>query len=250
VKDGQLLVSTSRQRTSAVGGSSAVALALLAGFVASVVMVLAFGVAFALALALSRTTIPLVSGWFAGLTSNSFIDAAAPNLYAAAGVFLVGGVIWALVYGLFFERRLSGAGWQRGVKFALLPWAVSLVVLLPLAGGGLLGFGLGAGPLPIIGNLLLHAVYGAVLGAIYGSADSVLDNPAHAPSEDDLRLGRLSEVSAARGLVIGIAGGLILGIVLAIPMQAGVSLNPAALVVAITLTGAAFGALIGSFASR
>jgi len=248
VKDGQLLVST--PRASAVGGSSAIALALLAGFVASVIMVLAFGVAFVLALTLSGTNIPLVSSWFAGLTSNAFIDAAAPNLFAAAGVFLLGGVVWALVYGLIFEPRLSGPAWQRGLLFALLPWLVSLVVVLPLLGGGMLGIGLGAGPLPIVGNLLLHAVYGVALGAIYGSADSVLDNPAHAPYDDDLRLGRLSEVSAARGLVIGVVGGLLLGVVLAAPMQAGVSLNPLALVVAITLTGAAFGALIGSFAAR
>jgi len=250
VKDGQLLVSPSTQRASAVGGSSAVALALLAGFVASVAMVLAFGVAFVLALALSRTTLPLVSSWFAGLTSNSFIDAAAPNLYAAAAVFLVGGVIWALVYGLLVEPRLSGPGWQRGLKFALLPWIVSLAVVMPLVGGGILGLGLGAGPLPIIGNLLLHAIYGVVLGTIYGSADSVLDNPAHAPSDDDLRLGRQSEVSAARGLVIGVVGGLLLGVVLAMSIQGGVALNPLALVVAITLTGAAFGAFIGSFATR
>jgi len=213
-------------------------------------MVLAFGAAFALALALSRTTLPLISSWFAGLTRNSFIDAAAPNLFAAAGVFLVGGVVWALVYGLVFEPRLSGPGWQRGLKFALLPWLVSLVVVLPLVGGGLLGLGLGAGPLPILGNLLLHAVYGVVLGVTFGSADSVLDNPSHTPSEDDLRLGRLSEVSAARGLVIGVVGGLLLGVIMAAPIQSGVSLNPLALVVAITLTGAAFGALIGSFAAR
>ena len=42
-----------------------------------------------------------------------------------------------------------------------------MIIFLPLAGGGLLGLGLGAGPLPILGNLLVHLVYGVTLGFLY-----------------------------------------------------------------------------------
>jgi hypothetical protein len=246
VKDGQLLISTGR--IAAVGSSSAVALSLLAGFVASIAMVVAFGVAFALALVLSR--LPLLGDWFKGLTSNALIDVAGPNLYAATAIFFIGGLLWALLYGLVAEPRLSGAGWERGVKFALIPYLVSLAVVLPLVGGGFLGLSLGAGPLPIIGNLILHGVYGASLGALYGSADSVFDRPAHRAVDDDLRAGHLSEVAAARGMVAGLGLGIVLGLVGAALIQLGIGFNPLALVVGMALTGAAFGGFVGSFATR
>ncbi len=247
MKDGQLLISG--RRATAAGGSSAVALALLAGFVASVAMVLAFGVAFAAALVLGRVPIPVLSTWFRGLTSNALIDLAGPNLYAATALFFVGGVLWALLYGLVFEPRLSGAGWQRGLEFALVPWLFSLLVVLPLVGGGLLGFGLGAGPLPLLGNLILHVVYGATLGSIFSSADSVVDRPSHRAADDDLRLGRLSEVGAARGVVAGLVVGILVGLVMATLVQFGEGFNPLALAVAVALMGAGFGGFIGSIAA-
>src|SRR5919199_4615134 len=144
-------------------------LALLAGFVASVAMVLAFAAAFVAAVILGQLPVPLLSTWFRGLTSNALIDTAQPNLYAATAIFFVGGLIWALLYGLIFERRLSGPAWKRGVTFAMIPWLFSLLVFMPLVGSGLLGIGLGAGPLPILGNLVLHVVYGAAFGGFVGS---------------------------------------------------------------------------------
>jgi hypothetical protein len=247
VKDGQLLLS--ERRATSVGGSSAVALALLAGFVASVAMVLAFGVAFAVALILGRLPIPVIGGWFRGLTSNALIDLAGPNLYAATAVFFIGGVLWAVLYGLVFEPRLSGPGWQRGLKFALVPWLFSLVVVLPVVGGGFLGLGLGAGPLPVLGNLVLHAVYGATLGSIFSSADSVVDRPSHEAFDDDLRLGHLSEVGAARGVVAGLIVGVLAGLVAATLLQLGDGFNPLAIAVATALMGAGFGGFIGSIAA-
>src|SRR5260370_39125405 len=112
MKDGQLLFS------SRVSAASALALALLAGFVASVGMVLAFGVAFAAALVLGRLPVPIISDWFRGLANNPRIDTAGPNLYAAAAIFFVGGLPWPRPYGLVFEPRLHGPSWDPAVKFA------------------------------------------------------------------------------------------------------------------------------------
>jgi uncharacterized protein DUF6789 len=237
VKNGQLRVAA----------SSVLILAVLAGFIASVAMVLAFAIAYAAALVLGQLPVPVLATWFRGLTNNALIDIAGPNLYEATVVFFVGGLIWAALYGLVFEPRLRGPAWQRGVQFALGPWLISLVVLLPLVGGGFLGFSLGAGPLPIVGNLILHVVYGAVLGVVYGSAESVIDRPLHQGDSADMLSGRLSELGAARGMLAGIVIGVILGALGAalIPQ----SMNPLAMVVAVGLTGAAFGGLVGSLAS-
>ena len=58
MKDGQLLL---RGRVIA---ASTFTLALLAGFVASVAMVLAFAIAFAAALVLGHLPVPVLAGWF------------------------------------------------------------------------------------------------------------------------------------------------------------------------------------------
>jgi len=243
VKDGQLL-SVERASTS----STSVVLALLAGFIASVAMVLAFAVAYVAALLLSRLPVPGLAGWFHGLTSNQLIDVAAPNLYRATAVFFVGGLVWALLYALFFDRRLQGPAWRRGVTFALIPWLFSLIVLMPLVGGGFLGLNLGAGPLPIVGNLILHAVYGAVLGLVSGSAETVIDHTEGRASSEDLQAGRRSEVGAAKGLVIGLALGALAGLVGAylVPQT---PTNPLAIMVAVSLSSAAFGGFVGSLAT-
>jgi hypothetical protein len=243
VKDGQLLV-IDRASVS----SSSVVLALLAGFIASVAMVLAFAVAFVAALALSQLPVPVLAGWFHALTHNQLIDAAAPNLYAATAVFFVGGLLWALLYALMGEARLSGPAWKRGVEFAMIPWLVSLVIFMPLLGGGVLGLSLGAGPLPIVGNLVLHALYGAVLGLVWGSAESVIDHPRRQAYAEDLQVSRVSELGAARGLVIGLIVGTIVGVLVAAVLSMA-AMNPLAMIVAVGLSGAAFGGFVGSLAT-
>ena len=245
MKDGQLLISADR----AAASSRGVVLALLAGFVASIAMIIAFAVAFVAALALSRVPVPILADWFRGLTRNQLIDIAGPNLYAATAIFFVGGLIWALLFVLVFEPRLRGEAWERGVLFSLVPWLFSLVVFMPLVGGGLLGLSLGAGPLPALGNLILHVVYGAVLGAVWGSAESVIDRPFRTPEGDDLSVGRLSEMGAARGMAIGVALGVALGVLGAVLVPQALGLNPLAMIVGVGLAGAAFGGFAGSLST-
>lgn len=243
MKDGQLLYP---RRAALTGGF---VLAGLAGFVASVAMVVAFAIAYAAALLLGRLPIPLISGWFQGLTHNALIDIAGPNLYTATAIFFVGGLVWAVLYGAFGEPRLTGRGWERGVKFALIPWLFSLAIFMPLVGGGLLGMGLGAGPLPAIGNFVLHLVYGASLGFVYGSAESVYDRPRHEGHSDDLQAGRLHEMGAARGMGAGLLVGIVVGGLVAVLVPQSLGMNPLAMVVAVGLTGAAFGGFVGSLST-
>jgi hypothetical protein len=183
------------------------------------------------------------------LTSNQLINVAAPNLYAATIVFFLGGLAWALLFALFFDARLTGPAVQRGVKFAIIPWAFSLLVFMPLVGGGFLGLSLGAGPLPILGNLILHALYGAVLGAVWTSAESVVDLPGRHAYSEDLQAGRLSEFGAVRGIAIGLVLGVALGLLSADVLPHS-PVNALAIVVAIALSGAAFGGFAGSLATR
>jgi len=96
-----------------------------------------------------------------------------------------------------------------------------------------------------IGNLVLHLLYGVVLGVVWGSAESVVDYPSQRPYAEDLQVSRVSELGAARGLLIGLIAGTLAGAVVA-AVVAVPSLNPLATIVGVGLTGAAFGGFVGS----
>lgn len=240
--------------------------ALISGFAATAVMLFTFIVAYGIGLVIGGLDTPpgpqasVVQRWFYALTHNAVLGLASSSLYAALAVHFTFGVLWAVVYGRFAEPRLSGPGWRRGMVFALVLWVFSLVVFLPLVGGGFLGSELGAGPLPVIGNLILHLVYGATLGLVYGPLGDVdmehLGEPdaARRPvSAADAWANARSEAMAARGLLIGLAIGIGVGAVGAVAGQLRaesliLGLPPLAFVVASGLIAGAFGGFIGSLA--
>src|SRR3954469_17480874 len=90
--------------------------------------------------------------------------------------------------------------------FALVPFLLSVVVFFPIMDAGVLGKDLGAGPLPVVGNLILHLIYGATLGTLYSvDLERWLDG-----SYADRAFNRKAEQYAAIGLVIGAPVGLLL----------------------------------------
>jgi membrane protein DedA with SNARE-associated domain len=73
---------------------------------------------------------------------------------------------WAVVYA-HVERWLPRPDWLGGLLFALVPLAVSLLVVLPLLGAGVAGLGLHLGLVPLAGEVLRHAVFGWTLAVSY-----------------------------------------------------------------------------------
>lgn len=231
--------------------------AILAGFPATIVMLLLFVAAFLLAL-LASGVLPadqpgtrLVGLWLHNLTHNRPIEAARVDIFTAALLHLLAGFLWAVLYALVAEPRLSGPGWLRGAKFSIVPGILSLVVFLPLVGGGPFGLALGAGPLPVIGNLLLHLAYGTILGYLYGPFGDLDAGTLQPPSSGaQLAAIRWSERMAARGLLAGLVLGVGLGILgpLAVSLLAGgpPTVHPVLLLLGAVL-GPACGGVIGSF---
>jgi len=180
----------------------------------------------------------------------------------AIAVHVVLGLIWAIVYARLIEPSSalrwwigSGPGWTRGMRFAILPWLFSLLVLLPAAAFDMLGVALSAGPLPPIGNLILHMIFGFTLGQLYDSsadepavgADLVYDEPlereAIGHSEDFGAAGIL--VGAVVGAAVGVAMAIVLPPTLPNVDSEGWSI---ALAVGGILAGGSVGGIIGSFA--
>ncbi|MDX2262459.1 MAG: DUF6789 family protein [Gemmatimonadales bacterium] len=74
------------------------------------------------------------------------------------------GVVLAVGYAVVAER-LPGAGAVRGALFAIAPWLMAMLVMMPMMGMPIFGGAVAAG----MGSLIGHLVYGAVLGTIYGN---------------------------------------------------------------------------------
>ncbi len=245
--------------------------AILAGTIASSAMLFTFLAAYAGAgvvaalLPADRSALGVLGRWLYGLTHNVFIDTARPNLYLALAIYFAGGVGWAILYAWLFRWRPSAAPWQRGFAFALVPWAFSLLVFLPLVGGGVLGLALGAGPLPILGNFILHVVYGVTLGTVHASEraeDVTVTSTATSTATGAASAGATTSTAASawanRGAEVGAGSGLVLGALTALVAwlvgavspaaeQMLSALNPLAALLAIVCIGGALGMLVGSF---
>jgi hypothetical protein len=183
--------------------------------------------------------------WFASLIDNTLTEIATVNLALAIGLHLVAGIGWAVVYAGFIEPRVSGTGMQRGIKFGLIPWLLSVAVFFPIAGVGFFGANIGAGPLPVLGNLILHLVYGAALGKIYAS-HAVWQEPVTEVSQYNLRVLDRAHRSMAIALIPGALLGLAVGVIVSTAFVTNGDLFMAGVLGAVV--GSAFGVWIGSLA--
>lgn len=80
--------------------------------------------------------------------------------------FAIGTLLWGLLFA-WLSQYLPGAMWLRGVIFAVGAWLVMIIVMMPMAGEG--PFGLKMGTMAPVATLMLHCIFGAVLGVVYGS---------------------------------------------------------------------------------
>ncbi len=230
--------------------------AIVSGFIATICMGITLLIGFVIASNVGSQTGGTVSQWFYGLAHNQITTTTKDYLFVAAALYLTFGLIWAVVYAAFFEPLLHGPGWLEGLSFSLLPFLLSIVVFLPSLGGGFFGKDLHAGPLPVIGNLILHMVYGVVLGTTYSqSVTEGGDEDAEAQGDVYQRAAmRGAERYAAIGILAGIAVGAILGSILGQvvyptstgPASANLITGAGELSLAGAVLGASLGALVGS----
>jgi len=214
---------------------------LLSGFVATIALTAATAGAYGIANWLGSETGNQFEQWLYALSHNSITDRADDSLILAIGLNLLAGLSFAVIYGLIEHRIPLRYGWQKGMAFSLLLWVLSIAVFFPLMGVGLFGSDLDAGPLAVLGNLVLHLIYGAVLGTVFAiDIDSWLDG-----SQEDhlfaLDMQRDTTIGILVGAVVGSIGGYIL------QSQLDTVLSNDLIFLVSTLVGAAFGGLIGSF---
>ena len=137
--------------------SNAIGRAVLAGLAATAVMTIIM--LMAPLMGMPEMNIGKMLGGFMGV----------PTFIGWAGHFMIG-VVLAIGYGVFFEPRLNNAPVVRGILYGLIPWIVSQVMVNPMMGAGLFASNTPAPFLMVMGSLLGHVAYGAILGVTYTRA--------------------------------------------------------------------------------
>lgn len=85
--------------------------------------------------------------------------------------FMIGVVGYGLGMAFLNERWPGGSPTVRGVIIGVVGWLLMMVMMMPMAGAGLFGMNMGL-MVPMM-TLVLHLVFGAVLGWVYGKLLSV-----------------------------------------------------------------------------
>lgn len=96
----------------------------------------------------------IVGGWWMGMAVH----------------FINGTLIFPLIYVFALYNILPGAPWLKGTTWGLTLWFLAQAVVTPAMGMGFFSSGAPAPLMAILGSFIGHFVYGALLGAITGSA--------------------------------------------------------------------------------
>jgi hypothetical protein len=79
---------------------------------------------------------------------------------------MIGAVLYGLAIALIGDRLPGRSDTGHGVLIGFAGWLVMMVMLMPMAGAGL--FGMNLGMMAPMMTLVLHLIFGAVLGWTYG----------------------------------------------------------------------------------
>ncbi|MCW8193729.1 hypothetical protein F6455_02885 [Proteobacteria bacterium 005FR1] len=81
--------------------------------------------------------------------------------------FLMGTVVYGGFYGWLFVPAVNDYEfWIPGLALGLIGWLLAMVTVMPIAGKG--AFAMNAGVMAPMMSLLMHVVFGVLLGWIYG----------------------------------------------------------------------------------
>lgn len=80
--------------------------------------------------------------------------------------FIVGVVVWGMLFAALDATWESRAYWLKGLVFGVFAWFLMMVLFMPLAKAGF--FGVRIGPSAMAVTLGYHLIYGLTLGVAYG----------------------------------------------------------------------------------
>lgn len=127
---------------------------ILAGLIATVVLSIVMIIKTFMHLLPAFNAIEMIHSIVGGLLVDGWI-----------GHFVIGVLVWGLLFSLLYDRLPGSSGVSKGLVFAIGAWLAMMIVFMPAAGAGFFGLAIGA-PV-VLATLVLHLIYGAVLGGSY-----------------------------------------------------------------------------------
>lgn len=216
---------------------------IIAGFSATFAMTATLTAGYFLARSLGDENGSGFTRWMDNLSANKLTDRLDGQFGWVMIANLVIGLAWALLYARVVEPASQRSGIREGLTFSIIPFLCSVLIFFPIAGAGFLGMNLDAGPLPVIGNLVVHLVFGAVLGFLF----AIEQDAWVGTSENEHNAAESAERDAVLGMaiggVVGLVGGWFVG-----PSLIDIAGKPV-IALAGGLSGAAIGTMVGSLMS-
>ncbi|MEC5325340.1 DUF6789 family protein [Aurantimonas sp. A3-2-R12] len=91
----------------------------------------------------------------------------APVIVGWLAHFMIGTLAWGGGFAILYEAIPGGSAVVKGIVFGVAAWLAMMIMVMPMAGAGV--FGMNFGILAPMMTLVLHIVFGAVLGGVYGA---------------------------------------------------------------------------------
>ncbi len=89
----------------------------------------------------------------------------APALMGWIGHFMIGTLAWGGGFALLYGVIPGSGAVMKGILFGIAAWLGMMIMVMPMAGAGL--FGMAFGIMAPMMTLVLHIIFGAVLGTVY-----------------------------------------------------------------------------------
>ncbi len=138
---------------------------MIAGFIATVVLSIFMVLKMKMGLMPELNAIKMLT-----TMAHGMLGTPATPLVGWAMHFMIGTVVWGVLFALIGKALPGSSYLTKGLSFGVLAWVLMMVMVMPMAGAGF--FGLSLGIMAPVMTLMLHLIYGAVLGLLYGGLTS------------------------------------------------------------------------------
>lgn len=132
---------------------------IVAGFLATIVLSILMVMKAAMGMMPALNAIKMLTAM-----GSQIIGTPPSQLVGWVSHILIGTVVWGILFALVHDH-LPGSSVTRGLVFGTAAWLLMMILVMPMAGAGLFGLGIGVGA--PVATLVLHWVYGGVLGYAY-----------------------------------------------------------------------------------
>lgn len=79
--------------------------------------------------------------------------------------FVIGAIIYGLAFANLADALPGGSNPVRGIVLGIIGWLIMMIVIMPMMGAGF--FAMGMGMMATVATLVLHIIFGWVLGFSY-----------------------------------------------------------------------------------